>query len=115
MDATTSGNPLKDLLSAGLSVGSQFALGKLFDSAPGDETAIQQEKVNRNKANGSGPVNAQGSMTSPKSWTDLFFGTNKASTSDAIPPGKTAGMSMAMKVAIVAAVVGLGWLLWKKS
>lgn len=107
---------MQDLLAAGVSVGSQFALGKLFGSQPATEAAKQAETVAVGKNNGSGPVNAQASMQSPKSWTDLLFGTKAASAQvPGAPTDKPVGLSTFAKVLLVAVAVGLGWFLLKKA
>jgi len=111
-----SDNALKNLLSAGLSYGSEFAQGKLYGSEEGDETERQEEINQRNQVNGSGPVNAAASILSPKSWTDLFFGKQGAPD-----PGTAAAASSSSPgnggatLVLVAVVAAIAWWLFKRA
>jgi len=115
--ASESTNALKDLLRSGLSYGSEYAAGKLFGAPEADETQMQEEKLRFAQVNGSGPVNGAAALRSPKSWTDLFFGTRGAAAPND-PAGAAAdsagGPSPVAMIALVGVIVVVLWLVSKK-
>jgi hypothetical protein len=108
-------NALTGLLRSGFSYGSQYASDKLFGSAPASNDALQVEKVQRGQLNGSGPVNARGSLLAPSTWTDFFFGARAGTGQDGAPGDAPSGPS-AMSVVIMSVIAGLvvWWLVKRK-
>ena len=106
-------NALTGLLRSGFSYGASLASDKLFGAAPADNDELQYEKIRRGRLNGSGPVNARGSLLAPSTWTDFFFGSRG---SGANPDDGTRAAASPGGVLVLGILAGLlvWWLLKRK-
>lgn len=108
-------NPLRNLLQAGVQYGGQYAADRIFGSSSAPEDALQVEKVRRGQINGSGPVNAVGSLLAPQTWTDFFFGTKGAQSGTNADGTLQAKGPDPTRVILLSVIAGLVvWFLVKK-
>jgi hypothetical protein len=98
-------NALRNLLRAGTAYGTSWAEGKLFGSSPASNEALQVEKVQRGRINGSGPVNASASLLAPATWTEFFFGTRQGVGTDGEAAAPAPNPLRTIALAVIAGLI----------